>query len=659
MRDPTRRAMLSLGLLVPPLSLGCPPAAAAPRREANSAAARLSPWNGVAFTAQSGVNVVPLAFEIYQPVSIASWDAALPDARLVALRAAGFDHLRVAFDPTPALAASTAAALAAVMATAKHAIETTLRCGLKAILDLHVAAQGDWSITAIEADYPAGPKWQRYLEVARGFGEFCASYPTEQLAFEVYNENSNNESFGNKRWAVRVQAIWAAVRSVNLKTTLLVGGSFYSSIEGLQDLKASDFDTNTGFVVHNYNPAIFTHQDAANYTRYVQRLHYPPIASDKAAAIEDTAARIDGSKLAPADKAHAKADRSRRLGTYFNTPQGPDYILRKVREIADWQARNGIPGSRVFVTEFGSHNDHDWLGAALIARMAWTQDVDRAHQDAGYCRTVWNYNSPDYWDITEEDGSWRPRPGFLLSLGQTPVAAPEPEAEALMAATAHPPSAADRALINETIRQLKDHDLWAKLEALFVFAGPGGVPFEWKRAADWPSAPGRLSVTQGSGFANLFHTAGAIDFAGGPNPWVVLQPGAGHLGLLTVGNAAAASIDVRWGNSAPFLQLSPGGRVTVAGTVGTASGDATLLHALVSYASPSDSALYVNGSGVGPAGFGPAASESPLALDLVGGNRADCAVLHVGRVLSPQDCKTLFTILRWYVNGSARDMTRL
>ncbi len=648
MRESTRRGVLSLGLALSPLAFGARPAASAAPR------GRLPAWDGKPFTAQSGVNVVPLGFEVYRPVTVASWDAALPDPRLAGLRAAGFDHVRIAFDPTPALAATSAAGLDAVIAIAQHAVAAASRCGLKAILDLHVATQGDWSTTAIEADYPAGPKWRRMLEVARRFGELCADAPTETLAFEIYNENSNNQSYGNKAWAVRVQAIWAAVRSVNLKTTLLVGGSFYSSIEGLQDLRAGDFDANTGFVVHNYNPMIFTHQGAADYTRYVQRLHYPPIASDKAAALEAMAARVEASALSPADKDRAKADRSHRLAAYFDTSMGPDYLRRKVREIADWQARNNIPGSRIFVTEFGSHNDHDVPGAALVARMAWAQDVDRAHQDAGYCRTVWNYNTPDYWDITEEDGSWRPRPGFLLSLGQTPVVVLEHEAQGLVAAAAAPPGAAEQALINETIWQLKEHDLWASLAVLFVFAGPGGTPFEWKQAANWPPLPARLSAAQGLGCSNKLHTAGTLDLAGGPNPWAALQPGAGHVGLVMAGQAMAASVDVRWGNSAPFLQLSPGGRVTAGGTVGTGAGDGSLLHALISYASPSDSALYVNGAVAGGAGFGAAAPESPLAADLIAGNRAGCAVVHAGAVLSAEEAKLLFTILRWYVNGSAR-----
>ncbi len=643
MRDPTRRAVLSVGLLLPAKPFGRP---VVPARDDEPAMA-----HGIAFSGRSGVNVVPLGFNIYQPASIATWDKALPDSRLRGLRMAGFDHIRVAFDPSPALAANTAAAFDETLATARYAIDAALRCGLKVIFDFHVATQGDWNTVAIEADYPSGQKWRHYGTVASRFAQLCADYPAALLAFELYNENSNNESFGNTAWASRVQALWTSIRAVNRKTTLLVGGSFYSSIEGLRDLKGSEFDANTGFSVHNYNPTIFTHQNAASYTRYVQRLHYPPIPSERQAAIDSMTALVAASDLSATDKLRTETDRTHRLSTYFDQPQGPDYIAAKVREIHDWQGRNKVSSARIFITEFGSHNDHDFPGAPLLARFAWTQDVDQAHETAGYCRSVWTYNSPDYWDITEPDGSWRIMDGFLIALGHVPGSDLEPEAKALFSTAATQPSARDGALVSETIRQMKEHGLWDKLDALFVFAGPAGpagiVP-EWKRGGAPPEGMASLSYAQGRGVMNRPNTTAHIDLQTGA------QSPAGHVGLFVVGKAPERMMQLGW-DASPIIQLDPASGVTSGATTGNPKGDASLLHAVVSGTSGSDTALYVNGSYSGPAAALMHSDAGGLGATWSAPNHAGCAVIHTGGVLSAEEAKNLFTTLRFFVNGAARN----
>ena len=640
MRNPTRRAVLSAGLLLPARQFGMSDGFA---QAATPAAART-----IAFAARSGVNVVPLGFDIYQPASIKTWDAALPDTRLTGLRTVGFDHIRLAFDPTPALAATTAAEFDLTLATAKHAIDAALRCGLKVILDFHVATQGDWSTAAIEADYPKGPKWLHYGEVARHFAQLCAGYPPADLAFELYNENANNESFGNEAWARRVQALWSATRAVNGKTTLLVGGSFYSSIEGLRDLKASNFDENTGFVVHNYNPTIFTHQNAASYTRYVQRLHYPPIQSERQAAIDSMAGLIEASDLAAQDKASAQADRTHRLNAYFDQPQGPDYLRAKVAAIGEWQSRNSVSSARIFVTEFGSHNDHDFPGAPFLARLAWTQDVDRAHEAAHYCRSIWTYNTPDYWDITQEDDSWRIKDGFLIALGHVPDSAVEPEAKALFGASATEPSARDRALIGETIRQLKAHALWDKLDTMFVFAGPHGAALEWKHAAGGPAGSARLPLAPGRGLTNGANTVARLDFlpsAGSRD---------GHVGLFVVGKPSEGAMEVGWLGE-PLIKVDPASGATSGATSTEPKGDTTVLHAIVSGPSHPTGAFYVNGSHAGPAANLANPEAGGFSATLAAANRAGCAVIHTGEALTAEDAKSLFTILRFYVNGTGRN----
>ena len=657
MTKPTRRSLLSYGMVaivgrdqVAPLQegSGSQRIAAAVKKGPGG---HLEAWNGVSFTARCGVSVVTLGFAIYQPVTIENWDKTVTDARLAYLVQAGFDHVRIAFDPTPALAAASPSALAAVLAVAKHAIDATLHAGLKVILDLHVATMGAWSTDAIEADYPAGAKWRRYGDIVRAFGGLCADYSTAKVAFELYNENSNNESYGNTHWTDRVRDLFASARSVTVKTTLLIGGSFYSSIDGLKDLEASHFDQNTGFVVHNYNPAIFTHQNAASYTRFVERLHYPPIASDKASAIAGMAQRVNASPGADADKTKLYRDRLTRLDAYFDTPQGPDYITARIQEVVRWRMHNGVPASRIFVTEFGTHNDHDFPGGSLICRMAWIQDVDREHEAAGFSRTIWNYNTPDYWDITPEDGSWTVRDGFLVALGFGKVARFEPEALALFAKFRIQPKPGAKAVISEAIRQLKANGLWAKLDGFYVLALADAADgqIDWKSA----TAAGDKTETRyvrNEGVANKPGQAALIG----------LRPGGdGHLGLVVTGPAQGRHIGLENAATAirsdgMFWSSEPGGPTF--SSVGSAAGKAE--HVILTQAAGHAPLFYADGSlqtkDAPEAAPLPHQPPSPVQLRFAPGNQASCAIVHFGAALTADDAKNLYTIARFTLNGLQR-----
>jgi hypothetical protein len=624
----------------------------------SSEAQSLEPWDGIPFTAQSGVSVVPLGFEVYQPLSIQSWENAFPSARLVALKASGFDHLRITFDPTPALAAPTPFALEAILAVAAHAIEATLLVGLKVILDLHVAVTGSWSTALIEADFPNGPKWQRYLVVARAFGMLCGRYTPSTVALELYNENANNEAYGNSNWAIRIQALWRSVRSINLKTTLLVGGSFYSSIEGLQDLKASDFDKNTGFVVHDYEPTIFTHQNAAGYTRYVERLHYPPILSDRGAAITSMEQRIAASTLSDADKKRARSDRESRLRAYFDMPQDYDYLSAKIRQIVHWQARNNVPSSRIFITEFGSHNDRDYRGASLTARIAWTQDSDRLHEEAGFCRTIWNYNSPDYWDITPEDGSWRVRNGFLIALGRQPAEVYEPEAASLFRSFGGRPSTSRRALMSEAIRQLKDEGLWDKLDVLHVFAAENESEalIDWKHGGKADLSGAKLTFVRQQGLTNRFGQAGALQLGLSDARNLPHNVYNNHFGLFLVGNPNTSLISIDSVGDDKLLSLDRFSTLIMGGyrALHTKDVNRSELHVLTTRIQSVTETRYVNGSVLATEKPSAEVVEFPIKINFNASNASSCVIFHAGSDLDSGEVKNIYTILRFYLNGYRR-----
>ena len=622
----------------------------------------LEPWNGQIFTASSGVNVVPLGFEVYAPVSVENWDAIITDAKLTTLLAAGFDHVRIAFDPTPCLRASNEEALINSLNVAQHAVDTVLKRGLKVILDLHVATTGDWSTTKIEAAFKNGPEWLRYLEIAKHFGTLCARYPTAKVALEVYNENSNNETFGNQQWAQRAKAIWNAIRTVNKKTTLLVGGSFYCGIDGLLDLQAKDFDQNTGFVIHNYEPNIFTHQNAANYAMYVERLHYPPVPSQRSSIILGTRSRIEASTLGVDEKASAVRDRTERINVYLNTPQNGDFLDRRIGVILAWCRRNRVEPKRIFVTEFGVHNDRDARGASPIARAAWLQDVDVRHEVANFCRTVWNFNSPDHWDLTTEDGSWTLRNSYLTALGRQSIQSYQPEALQFFDRMGESLERKRKELINTTITMLKEAGLWEKIDVLYFLAAdtPNQARLNWKNMSH--SLPlSQQQFIRNRGFAR---TSGAVEeFETGFMPGSgLLRHGDGHVGLYLRNTQLPATTSI--GTRAWSVRLS-------SARVGSSSfsyGNGNLLvdqssrngdeHLIASWLMGAESTLYWNANPLRSAHetswLEARTEESSIKVRTGASSTPGPAAVHLGASLNASEACDLFTILRFYLIGMQR-----
>lgn len=616
---------------------------------------------GSEFVAQSGVNVVPLGFEIYKPVTISSWDEAMPQSRLRYLKQVGFDHVRIAFDPTPALNAAGEEQLQTVLGVAKHALDMTLQADLKAILDLHVATSGPWSTYLIEAAYPDGEKWAKFLTIAKRFGLLCGTYDPKIVAFELYNENSNNEAFGNKNWAMRCYALWQAVRSINQRTTLLVGGSFYSSIEGLNDLEADKFDQNTGFVVHNYNPTIFTHQNAASYTRFVERLHYPPIESDRVHAISEMTDRVNASELSGPEKTKVIADRVSRLSNYFDRPQGAAYFNAKLNEVVSWAHNNHVAGPRIFVTEFGSHNDHDRRGAALISRLAWTQDADSAHEACGFCRSLWNYNSPDYWDVTKEDGSWQIRDNFLLALGH--ISAEQRVAPSSGNGTRWltPPAPIEGALFNGTVQALKDYGLWEKLDLLYVFAA-GDVKnsyTSWKLGPKPAFDSENIDFIKNAGVTNQKLKPGFIMTGERLSKYQGELAEGSHLGLFLFSDNNLVDIEIKSEPEGSSLSIKR------TGVVASLPSNKTLLarprfdvqSSVIANSTPGGAQLYINGSISSADDEVPSKSNVAFrscSIQFGLGNTAACSAIHAGTTLTPDDAKNLYTILRFCLNGLRR-----
>lgn len=180
---------------------------------------------------------------------------------------------RYAVDPSPLLGdVAAGTATSADLAVVKHGIDRLLGFGFKVIVDSHVgggSGEPTWTVANIQNDYSAyaagsttvaNNKWNAYLAYVALIAGLLNSYAPGHVAFEQFNEPTIAIGGG---WPTMARSIWNAFRAVNTQTTVMVAGTHYAGQDGLNELTASNFDTNTIFVVHSYDPQQFTYQGFA------------------------------------------------------------------------------------------------------------------------------------------------------------------------------------------------------------------------------------------------------------------------------------------------------------------------------------------------------------------------------------------------------------
>ncbi len=352
----------------------------------------------------------------YQP----RWADYMPRARLDELRGAGFDFLRINIDPGPLFDAK-GPEFDNRLNEIKEAVAAALAAGLGAIVDFHFSENHPlWGFRQVTAGFDT-LAFKRYVETLQEVAHMLSAFPTNHVALEVFNEPPPPCAWDDRPgWPQQLQEIHSAARRAAPKLTLLVSGACWASIDGLVQLDPADFDANTMFVFHYYQPYVFTAQgywSAATYLKYVNRLPYPPDPRQCDAFI----ARVRHDILAARDisaneRVEAAADAARQLADYFDNSEGANGIVRDFARVQRWADRNGIPYNRIILGEFGAMKDvYGKKGAAPADRARWLSDVRMAAEKAGFAWSVWALTNTDGIVIGDLDGPLDP--SVLQALG--------------------------------------------------------------------------------------------------------------------------------------------------------------------------------------------------------------------------------------------------
>ena len=392
---PDRRAVLG-GLL----AAGAAVAGAGPSHAAPAAATPAMPAGLPAL--RRGLNLTHW-FEYEQGQDV-------PAAELAALRAAGFDHVRIPVDPVVGGwvpdGGVTAGVRPAFMAALRAALEAAIGAGLEVVFDLHTTPE---SKARIEQQAPLE---RSLVALWSQFGRALADLPTARLAFELYNEPQYYGAHAS-RWPPLQQRLLAALRERAPRHLVLLSGNEGGSLKGLRATPplAGPADTAVAWTFHYYEPFLFTHQGAhwldTRYTTAGLRgdIRYP--------------AALQAGITPKMSRPHPRA--AQELADYRAAGWGAARVRADIDAAGAWARQLGL---RLVCNEFGAIRAH--VDAA--SRYRWMADVRSALEANALGWTLWDYT--DIFGITsasaqlQRSGTRAIEPAALHALGlQTSSAA--------------------------------------------------------------------------------------------------------------------------------------------------------------------------------------------------------------------------------------------
>ena len=328
------------------------------------------------------------------------WRKFLKEDDLKALKAAGFDFLRMPVDPSPFLSDQTTALRDDLYASVLDSARMINRAGLKVIVDLHlIPAGGNRKIGMSEVmNDPA--TFDAYVEMVRKMAHTLAKEDPKQVALELMNEPIVDcDASGSNLWPDRQKQLFAAARPSATKLTLILTGGCYSNAESLSKIDPKGIaDDNIIWTFHSYDPFLLTHQGASwagDFIQYVTGLPYPLTAIPKA--------QLDMTLDTIRDRIKAEAPWARQSGllAYLDeqvaTMDSPQKLLAVMdapfKTVEAWATANGIKPENITLGEFGMIRKEYGNGFVMPAkyRAAYVRDMIARAEAHGFSWSVWSY----------------------------------------------------------------------------------------------------------------------------------------------------------------------------------------------------------------------------------------------------------------------------
>ena len=290
-------------------------------------------------------------------------------ADMIAIQTAGFDHVRIPFDPVRYLGWNPDATPPTVYWTGlDQAVDLALQANLEVILDFHPEIE---IYRRMEQETSVQ---QAFVNLWGQISIHYANRPVSQVAFELLNEPGFWDADGAARWSALQQQALNRVRQAAPSHLVLLTGNQGGTIAGLVQMTAID-DPNVRYVFHYYEPMLFTHLNApwnpflTLPQGMITNLAYPAKNA------------LNQVKLLPnAGKPAAMAA----VNQYVSERWDAALVKQKISSASTWAKQQNVT---LICTEFGVFR----YGPDAKSRQAWLTDVRSALESLGIGWTIWDY----------------------------------------------------------------------------------------------------------------------------------------------------------------------------------------------------------------------------------------------------------------------------
>lgn len=334
-------------------------------------------------------------------------------AQRQAIRAAGFDFVRLAVDPGPFLA-FTGAARDQLDALLIGTVRDLIDADLGVIVDLHPSAMNPAYRPAALTAGVETPNFRAVLGLLRRvashleqLGQDRSVTGAPRLALELMNEPELSQS----AWQPMLEAAYRAARSGSATLPLVLGGGAMNAAAALTQIDMRPFagDARLIYTYHDYSPWQFTHQGVRGNPAYALNAVTYPAPQSAEAMIAASQRRIgslglDGAALEQARQA------KRTLARYAGFDRSA--LERTFRQVSAWRIAQRLPAHAILLGEFGIHRT-PYLdtpeGAA--ARETWLRDMRELAEAHGFAWACWTYAGTGGFALAENETG----PGFDVS----------------------------------------------------------------------------------------------------------------------------------------------------------------------------------------------------------------------------------------------------